>query len=182
MILHRRIFVLVLPLLACLLALVSLPATAQPEEADKLKAVFVYNFAQYVKWPESMPDTPEFQLCLTGTSRVIEALQRLQGETLNQRQIRVRSLHLGDDPSGCRLLFIGESELPRLEFLLETIDALPVLTVSDLPGFAASGGMIGFFWEGSKIRFEINHQAANAAGLALSSRLLKLARLVGEQP
>jgi hypothetical protein len=53
-----------------------------------------------------------------------------------------------------------------------------VLTVSELPGFTALGGMIEFVMEEEKIGFYINAAMAEAAGLKLSSRLLRAAREV----
>ena len=53
-----------------------------------------------------------------------------------------------------------------------------ILTVSDLERFAASGGMIGFYEEDNKVRFEINLDAAQKRHLQISSHLLNLARRV----
>ena len=147
-----------------------------------LKAVFVYNFAKYVYWPDSGQETERFELCLAGSDQIVEALQRLQGETLHSRQVTIRHLRTGSSPADCQLLFIGESEQSQLESLLKPLSERPVLTISDISRFAERGGIIEFFWENSKIRFAINLQTAKKAGLKISSRLLKLARIVGEGP
>ena len=55
---------------------------------------------------------------------------------------------------------------------------LPVLTVGDGKGFSHAGGIIELFVEGGKMRFAINMDAAERAGLHLSSRLLGLAKVV----
>ena len=46
--------------------------------------------------------------------------------------------------------------------------------MSDLEDFAVAGGMIQFYLRNEKIRFEINQQAAEDAGLKIDARLLKL--------
>jgi hypothetical protein len=51
------------------------------------------------------------------------------------------------------------------------------LTISEIEGFTQSGGIINFYIEESKIRFEINVGAAEKAGLKISSKLLKLAKI-----
>ena len=56
-----------------------------------------------------------------------------------------------------------------------------VLTVGETEGFALSGGMIGFYNDDSKLRFEINRSLAESAKLRISSRLLRLARLVSSE-
>jgi hypothetical protein len=50
--------------------------------------------------------------------------------------------------------------------------------VSDAPGFAAHGGMVGFATEGTRVRFEVNLTQAEKSSLKLSAKLLSLARLV----
>jgi hypothetical protein len=52
------------------------------------------------------------------------------------------------------------------------------LTVSDIPQFAARGGMTQFVADGNRIRFIVNLAAAQRAGLGLSSELLKVAKEV----
>ncbi len=53
-----------------------------------------------------------------------------------------------------------------------------VFTVADRAGFARGGGIANFIRANKKIRFEINPSAAKKAGLKVSSRLLRLAKVV----
>lgn len=57
-------------------------------------------------------------------------------------------------------------------------DGLPVLTVGDLDQFAAKGGMIGLVMQSNRVRFEVNLQSAERAGLKINSKLLSLAIVV----
>ena len=77
-------------------------------------------------------------------------------------------------PGNCHILFVAGSETPRLPGILGALGKAPVLTVSDLEDFAAAGGMIQFYVRDEKIRFEINQQAAEDAGLKIDARLLQL--------
>ncbi len=61
---------------------------------------------------------------------------------------------------------------------LERLQGFAVVTVGEMKGFARAGGIINFFTEHDKIRFEINVGAAERAGLSISSKLLNLARIV----
>ena len=58
---------------------------------------------------------------------------------------------------------------------LQDLRGPPVLTVADTAGFLDHGGIINFVLEGSKVRFEINQEAAERAGIKISSKLLRLA-------
>jgi len=53
-----------------------------------------------------------------------------------------------------------------------------VLTVSDAERFCVLGGTIQFRTEADRVRFDVNVRAAEAAGLTVNSKLLKLAGTV----
>ena len=55
---------------------------------------------------------------------------------------------------------------------------MPILTVGETPRFIEQGGIVNFFLENGKVRFEINRSAAERSGLRISSRLLQLAKIV----
>jgi hypothetical protein len=59
------------------------------------------------------------------------------------------------------------------------VEGRPVLTVGESPEFIQHGGIVNFFLDGKRVRFEINPTAATRVNLRISSRLLQLARLVG---
>ena len=80
----------------------------------------------------------------------------------------------------CHVAYIAESEDRRLPQLLRAMRKLPVLTVSDIDGFAEAGGMLALVQNDDRLQFEVNRDAATLAGLRLSSQLLKLARTVRE--
>jgi hypothetical protein len=53
-----------------------------------------------------------------------------------------------------------------------------MLTVSDIDEFAERGGMITLNKAKNKIRLEINLDAADHSGLKVSSKLLKIAKII----
>jgi hypothetical protein len=76
------------------------------------------------------------------------------------------------------VLFISRSETDRLEQILASLVGKPVLTVGDVEGFAGRGGMIDLATVVGKTQLRINLQAAMAAQLTLSSKLLRPAKIV----
>jgi hypothetical protein len=76
------------------------------------------------------------------------------------------------------VLFIDAEEESRVEWVLQRVAKLPVLTISDAPNFVQAGGIIGMFQENNKMRFDINLAAARQNNLVVSSNLLRLARTV----
>jgi len=76
------------------------------------------------------------------------------------------------------MLFIASAESSRAEEIVQLLKGTSVLTIAETPGFSKQGGVINFVLEDSKVRFEVNVDAAKQAGLNISSRLLSLAKIV----
>ena len=66
-------------------------------------------------------------------------------------------------------------ENDRLDSVLQALQGRSILTVSDLPDFTSRGGMIELYMEKNKIRMRISLAVVKAAGLSISSKLLRLA-------
>lgn len=156
---------------------------AQPNEY-KIKAVFLFNFLQFVEWPEDAfpyPTSP-LRIGVLGNDPFGAALDAaVQDETIEGRKLTVERSPRLEDLQHCHLLFISGSETRRLDSVLAQLDRQPVITVGEADGFARRGGVIGFYSDGRKVRFEINPVAARRKGLKLSSELLRLGRLVEGQ-
>jgi hypothetical protein len=80
----------------------------------------------------------------------------------------------------CQVLFIPSSERVRLTPLLKVVAQRPILTVSDIEGFARRGGILQMYSAASRIRFVINRASAQRAGLRIAAPLLDLAEVAGD--
>jgi len=154
----------------------------QPKPNEyQVKATYLYNFARFVKWPETVPagKGDSFSVCVLGQDPFGTILDStLAGEALDGKPVVLRRLSKPHDAGECRILFISSAEEKHLKEILTELDVSGVLTVSDMPGFTRRGGMIQFVLEGDKVRFEINLSSAESARLVLSSELLKVATSV----
>jgi hypothetical protein len=169
--------------MAAALLLVGGPATAQAVRAaaPQVEAVFLFNFAQFVNWPaESFPDSQApLVIGILGEDPFGGFLdETVRGETVRARPLEVRRYRRIEEVNTCHILFISRSEADRLEDLLPVLKDRPILAVSDGDGFARRGGMIQFVIEQSRIRLRINLEAAEAARLKISSKLLRAAEIV----
>jgi len=162
------------------LAVAPRPALAQPAPIeDRLKAAFVSKFAQFVEWPPAaLNGRPALDLCVAGPAQISSDLRDLvQGETLNGRAFTVRRVEREQDVDGCHVLFLsGRGEPSRAA--LQRAEQLPILTVSDDPGFLDAGGIVRLRLVGGRVRFDVNAAAAQRSGLRISSQLLQLAETV----
>ncbi len=159
-------------------------AWADAGEYD-VKAAFLYNFAKFVDWPSTAFPEPNstFRICVLGKDPFGGSLQSaVGGEEIAGHKLTVVRTDSLPKPAGCQILFVSRSERDQLPQVLAAVKDAPVLTVADTQGFLEQGGIINFLIEGSKVRFEINNEAANRAGIKISSKLLQLARRVVPNP
>jgi hypothetical protein len=164
----RRLLILAVVLLA------TMPADAQEVSREyQVKAAFLYNFAKFVEWPPSALAGP-LTICIAGRNPLGAALDDVvSGETVGGRPIHTRII-LEPEP-GCHVMFIPDGAAASA--YLRASRGAPTLTVGETPAFIGIGGIISFFVEDGKVRFEINPEAAERAQLRVSSRLLQLARI-----
>ena len=147
----------------------------------ELKAAFLYNFTQFVEWPEnafSAPDTP-FQLCIVGEDpfgRVLDDV--VTTEFVDRHPIVVRRIQEVENTTSCHMVFVAEKTDIPFEAVLQTIGERSVLVVGELPDFAQKGGTIAFRVVNRRIRLEVNLTAARLANLRISSKLLRLSTIV----
>jgi hypothetical protein len=170
-------------LLICLLAAVNTQVHAQMDEYS-VKAGYLYNFSKYVTWPEggfAAANTP-FVICLLGEDPFEGRLdQAIAGKTSgNGRVLEVRRLNTPDRAAfrQCQVVFLGKSEKDRAAEIVETLKEAPIFTVADFEAFAEKGGVANLRLEGTRVKVDLNVNAANHANLKISARLQQVAHLV----
>ena len=148
----------------------------------EVKAVFLFNFAQFVEWPDSAFPArgSAFVIGILGDDpfgRVLDDVVR--GEVVNGRALVVERFRRVEAIGPCHILFIGQFNAEQYSHIFATLERRPILTVGDTDGFAALGGAIRFVTAQNRIRLRVNMAAANAASLTISSNLLRSAEIVG---
>lgn len=158
------------------------PLAAQVTREYDLKAVFLYNFATFVEWPEAArPAAGEpIIIGVLGKDPFGATLDEVvAGEKLNGHPLQVRRYKSAEEARESHILFIGASEGSRLPGILQALKGRPVLTVGDMPRFMEAGGIIAFTTE-ARVQLHVNAPAARLAGLNISSKLLRVATVVGD--
>ena len=163
-----------------LIALTSCVAQAVVGPADvyQVKAASLYNFARFVEWPpEAFKDSHDrISICVLGKnpfgSRLADAVD---GKTVGIRTFKVSSVSTAAEARACHILFVSGSERKPVGALLEDAKNPYLLTVGESSEFLAGGGMINLKVQDSRVRIEINREAASSAKFRISSRLLSLA-------
>ncbi len=172
--------------LTCLALLLAV-ATARtglagPVSEYQLKAVFLFNFTQFVTWPtDAFPSAgAPLVIGVLGDDPFGSDLDAVVvGERVGGRRLVVRRYRDVSDIKDCQVLFIDRSESGALRKIVDALRGRSILTVSDIDGAAENGVIIGLVLEQGHVHMRINLAAARASGLALSSQLLRPAQLVG---
>lgn len=166
-------------LLVCYVVLLS--AQAPPSREYQIKAVFLFNFTQFVEWPVSAYP-------VAGTPIVIGVLgedpfgayldEVVTGEEVKGHPLVIQRFNSVDEVKTCHILFINIADADKLERVIDHLKGRSILTVSDAASFMRQGGMIRFITEDQKIRFQVNPEVTKADSLTISSKMLRLAEIV----
>lgn len=156
---------------------------AKPDELPEyeVKAAFLFNFVKFIDWPAgTFTDAKSpFVIGVLGDDPFGSKLSRmLLGKTVNGRRLLARRITRFDELKGVHLLFICHSEKDRLADILDALNTLPVLSVSDTDSAFDRGAAISFGVESGRVVFDVNVDAAGRARLRISSKLLHVARSV----
>jgi hypothetical protein len=154
-------------------------AEAAPAASEeRVKAAYLHKFLNYAEWPPSVlarADAP-YVIGVTGDDAVADELGRIAaGRTVNNRGVVVKRVLPGESLADLHMLFIGHGELARQSQWLRQARGRSILTVTDADGALDQGAVINFRILEERVRFEISVDAAEQAGLRLSSRLFAIA-------
>jgi hypothetical protein len=165
---------------AGVIATISYPAHAQDEPTEyQVKAAFLLNFTKFVQWPATAfaDEHSPLAICILGDDPFGNALnETVKGEAVNGHELSIQRIRRAPDAKSCQVLFVArpEKEVPKV-----LADLGPgILTVGEGEKFLQNGGIIAFVVQDRRVRFDINQTAASRARLAVSSRLMNVARSV----
>jgi hypothetical protein len=149
----------------------------------EVKAAFIHNFTQFIDWPPGAfeGEKSPFRIGILGSGLIDKPLMDLNGKKVNQRSLEISRVQNLEKISQYHVIFVNPSENKRTQSILKTLKGTGILTIGDTPGFAEQCGVVNFYLKSGKVRFEVNIEASQRENLKISSRLLRLARIVDSQ-
>lgn len=150
----------------------------------QVKALFLYNFANFVEWPDNAFENPgsPLKMCLYGAVPFGEFLDVVNGAQIRSRFLQViRTTDYNKIKSGCHILFVGIDHVGELESFFSNFNHLFVLSIGNTQDFARKGGVVNILRTRDQQQFEINLSKAMESGLLINSDLLSLARIINER-
>lgn len=149
----------------------------------RVKAAFLSKFALYIDWPDARKAGSDKTIVvglLGGDPFGLELDKALKDQRIGARGFLVRRIASVDEVGECQILFVASKSAEWTREVIKRLGGRATLTVGDSEEFARCGGMIGFIREDGKVRFAINLAASKRAGLTISSKLLRVSKLVTE--
>jgi hypothetical protein len=164
----------------------------------QIKASYIYNFLQFVKFPENniqefetikngktrqnlltqkQHDSSQITVCILGDNHFGSALDVLDGANTPQGHIKIQLLAGEQDKAlatSCHVLYIVGSNVELSQEVLSTIDPLRVLTIGESSLFTDSGGYIELFVHNDSIRFRFNKRLLGKTLFKVAPQLLSL--------
>lgn len=169
--------------LALGLGAVSGGAGANPPVPEyTLKAALLFRLPDFVWGVESVAAAGQpYCLCLIGGDPFGPLADQLARVTQpGGRSMKFMRMEPGASLADCDMVFVARSESRQLAGVLRRLASTKAVTVSDIDGFARSGGMVelALASEGQHVNLLINRSAAGEKGISFHAQLLRLARVV----
>jgi hypothetical protein len=168
-----------------LLGLLTTVASGEDLRANQIEAAFLYNFSKFVDWPSQDSARPDSSIGIgvMGDDAFRTELEKVvKNHTLNGRPFEVRAVKTTEEAIAVQILFVGSGSEDRWAKMIPALDSANVLTVGKSESFASHRGIITFRLENDRVRFSINPEAGERAGLKISAQLLKLATILRVSP
>ncbi len=163
-------------LIGLLLAGIAATARAGDQEEARLKVGFLRSFIEFTEWPTPRPT---LTVCGIGNDDLGDALGQLEAHAVRKSALAIRRQVGSGQWRECDVVYVSVRERQHIESLAVAMRGHPVLLVADIDGAAQLGATLSLHpRSGSFIGFDANQTAAQAAGLKVSAKLLKLARRV----
>lgn len=153
---------------------------SQPPLQYRIEAAFLFNFTKFIDWPETAFNSVNspFIIGILGDDPFGNFLDEIvKNEKINSHVIKVERYKDVGSVAKCQILFVNSEMTEEVEEFLKNPKYQGILTVGNNNVFLKQGGIIRFYTEENKIRLEINIASAKAAQIAISSKLLALAKI-----
>ncbi len=152
---------------------------AKPTTDNEIKALYIYNFTKYIKWPEARQGQDKFIIGVIGESPVIPELKKIAAtRKVAQSDIIIKQFSNDEDLSFCHILFLPFAQSDKVASAAKYASGHNTLIITEKTGLAKKGAGINFVTLDEKLQFEINILRLMKSGLEVSSDLEPLGIIV----
>lgn len=137
---------------------------------EKFKALFIYNFTNYIEWPNVEGNM--FVIAVLGDSPIIAEIQTISKiKNVGRQTIEVKKINAVSEIGNASIIYVPNYRKKALLELAQTYGNKPVLVISDE---AAGNFGINFVENGQKQSFQISRNNIEGHHLKVHSSLISL--------
>jgi hypothetical protein len=141
----------------------------------RVKAVYVYKFAQYVDWPKEFK-TGDFIIGVFGDDRLYDEMQgSYSNKMIGNQTIKIKKYTATADIEQCHILFIAEKNSDKIAELVKKYKSKSTLIVSEKDGKLKDGSVINFVMKDNKLKYEVSKTNATKHKLTVGQSLTSIA-------
>jgi hypothetical protein len=177
---YSRIGTLLIAVLALLTLLTSAARAADVAAEHAIKAAVATKITKFGCWPEGAlgDDGEPLRFCVAQSTEFHAALQEFEDYSIGGRPMNVA---LVDDPDrvpdSCDVLYLSGIDSAETDAWLSHVETRPILTF----GETTDTSIVTISIRRKKVRFSINLEASERAGLDIGAQLLQLAALTNRR-
>ncbi|MCQ2374571.1 MAG: YfiR family protein [Salinivirgaceae bacterium] len=153
-------------------------STVYAQGLTQFQALYIYNFAKNIGWPE-IDNSKDLVVTIISNTALSGELKKLsQTRKIGNRTVIVKDAATLADVAKSDIIYLDASKAGQIGQLVNSQKGNRVLIVSDKGGHCANGAGISFVTEGEKLKYEISKANIEKCGLDVSSQLLQLGKSV----
>ena len=158
-------------------ALLLLATTARAQD-EKFKALFMYNFAKNIEWPQAK-QSGDFVIGVYGNQSIVSELNNIaEKKGLGSQSIKVKEVGASDDVTKMHILYVTADKSDAAKGFVDKVKGKGVVVVTDQPGLALSTSGLNYVKVDGKLKYEVNEQHLAEAGVKVSQQLTALGVVV----
>ncbi len=161
-----------------LILFASLLAVSAKAQMTQFKALYIYNFAKNVGWPEGDIGN-DFVITIIGDNELAAEMQKLSAtRKIGARPVVVRQAPTAAAAQPSQIFYLGESKAAQISQLVSSYGRTQALIVSGKQGQCSSGAGISFVSADGKLNYELSNNNIKKSGLSISAKIAQLGKEV----
>jgi hypothetical protein len=145
---------------------------------QKMEAIFIYHFANYLEWPAERKDKLYFVIGVYGETELLAEIQdvALKKQKVGGKPILIKKYKFVKDISDCDLVVIPSEYSAGFVSVLTKVDPLNIPIITEDEGYTNKGACFSFSYKGGKLNFQMNKKNLEQKGIKVSTDLERLSK------
>lgn len=152
-------------------------AIAQQRPMHEVYSMMMLNFVKYVQWPDA--GSNELVIGIVGNADILNTMTTYyKGSKVGTRTIVIKKVQSPTEADDCQVVFIDKTKSGDFDAYNDRVKGKSTLLITDKNGLGEKGSGINFKVVDSKLKFELNQKAIEAANLKVANSLSSMAILI----